>query len=163
MGLIDAQPQSAQPIPAESQQTPQTQQPSKDEETFRRLGMAAMKIIYSKPESDHIVEILKSGADNPPRAVAQATFVVISRIQNDTKGIDPRLAYSVAAPVIALIFELGESAGVFDEKSFPEDTDADKLIGAALTELAALTKTQQQGIQPQQPQPQSMQQPMTGV
>lgn len=141
MGILNEQP-NQQPDQA-NQQVSQPQ--SKDEETYRRLGLAAMKVIYSKPESDNVLAILSDGKDMPENAVAQATLAVIRRLQNDMKGaVDKNMAFSVAPVLIMLIFELGFKAEIFTEKSFKEDAGPQEIIGEVLSILAQLTEEQPQ-------------------
>lgn len=143
MGLLDAQ---------QSEQQPAQQQPKgKDEETYRRLGLAAMKVIYSKPESDHVLAILEDGKDQPENAVAQAVLAVIRRIQNDMQGIDKKLAFAIAPALIMLIFELGFKAEIFTDEMFG-DSDPQETIGEVLAILAQLTKEQPQEMPQTVPQ-----------
>lgn len=156
MGLLNEQQTEPEVMPDQAEQ--QVQPQNKDEETYKRLGLAMMKVIYSKPESDHVLEILKAGKDRPADAVAQAAFAVIKRLQVMIKGIDPKLAFSVAPPLVALIFEMGMAAEIFTEEAFPQDADPQKLIGESLSIMAELER----GAQPQGQAPQAMpqEQPM---
>lgn len=165
MGLLNAQQTKPEAMPDQAAQPadqPTEQPQNKDEETYKRLGLAAMKVIYSKPESDHVLEILKAGKDRPADAVAQAAFAVIKRLQVMIKGIDPKLAFSVAPPLVALIFEMGMAAEIFTEEAFQEDADPQKLIGESLLIMAELERgAQPQGAPQAMPQEQPMpQQPM---
>lgn len=105
--------------------------PDQAEETYKRLGQAAMKTIYTKPESEEIVKMLEAGKDNPPQAVAQAAMAVIARLQANIKGIDPKLAFAVAAPIVVFLLEMAGAAKIFE-------TDID-MIHDSLEELSKLT------------------------
>lgn len=158
MGLLNAQ-QPEQPVEQPTGQ-PTAQPQNKDEETYKRLGLASMKLIYTKPESDHILEILQAGKDRPADAVAQAAFAVIKRLQVMIKGIDTNLAFSVAPPLVALIFEMGMAAEIFTEDAFPKDADPQKLIGETLSIMAKLERGAQPQGAPQGQQAMPQQQPM---
>ena len=101
------------------------------EAIYRRLGLAAMKVMYTKPESDELMNMLEAGKDNPVQTVAQAAMAVIARLERSIDGIDPQLAYSVAAPIVVFLLEMADRAGIFE-------TDMD-MIPAALEELATMT------------------------
>lgn len=167
MGLLNAQQTEPEAMPDQAEQPGQPQ--NKDEETYKRLGLAMMTVIYTKPESDHVLKILQAGKDRPADAVAQAAFAVIKRLQVMIKGIDPKLAFSVAPPLVALIFEMGMTAEIFTEDTFPKDADPQKLIGESLSIMAELERGAQpqgqQGAQamPPQGQPQAMPQQSMGV
>lgn len=130
-------------------QAAQPQGQSSAEETYKRLGQAVMKVVYAKPTSDQLLEILKTGADNPPNAVAQAAMAVLGRLEAEVQGIEPKLVYSVAPIAVVELLGLGKAARLF------EPTTA--MIGEALKVLAEMTKEQApQEDATQMPQPQPM-------
>lgn len=118
--------------------------PEKAQETHLRLGQAAARLVFTKPDSDHLLSILKEGAESPAHAVAVAAMAVLSRMQGQVKGIDPKLVFSVAPAVVVFLLELGSAAKVI-EASVP-------LIQESLAALAALAKDPEgqpgQGAQP---------------
>lgn len=117
MGLIDsAMTQGATPAEQSQAETPAPggMSPEQAQETHLKLGQAAMRIVYTNPESDHLVSILKAGKDNPVMALAQATMAVIGRMQKEIKGIDPNQAYSVAATIVVFLLEIGVTAKVLE-------------------------------------------------
>lgn len=120
----------------------------KAQETHLRLGQAAAKLIFTKPTSDNLLSILKDGAESPPHAVAVAAMAVLSRMQNEVKGIDPKLVFSVAPAVIVFLLELGDAAGVI-QASVP-------LIQESLGALANLAQNQGQAGQGAQPGPEDV-------
>lgn len=144
MGIINRQSQQ----PAGGQQPGQGGQA---EQVYKRIGLAAIKLIFSNPDSDHLLNILRRGAESPAHAVAVAAMSVISRLQREIKGIDPKLAFSVAPSVVVFLLQLGDAAGVF-QASVP-------LIQESISALSNLAKDQgepqgaEQTEQMGQPQP----------
>lgn len=89
----------------------QPQDDPKALETFRRLGIAAMKIVYDAKVTPQILEILK-GAE-PPQAIAQATSLVLEQMKSKVSGVNPNTVYAVAPTVAVMVAELGHAAKLF--------------------------------------------------
>ena len=87
-------------------------------ETYRRLVLAAMKVIYTKEVSDGLVEIMRTGAEMPAEAVAQAASTVLGKLAEGVKGLDPKAVYAVTPPVVVFLMELAGAAKLF--KPTPE-------------------------------------------
>lgn len=100
--------------PNEQQQPPAGAAPNIDPrmlETYQRLDLAAMKIIYNPEVARSLVEMMKAG--EPAESVAGAAMHVLDRIRQQAKGIDPRMVDAVAPAVVARVCELGAAAGLF--------------------------------------------------
>lgn len=142
MGLIDnAMPGQlvAAPTPApEPAATPATvaKAPADSNVIYKKLGLAAMAIIYDKNMSQRLVEMMKTGKDDPATVVAHAAMTILGRMKQSVKGIDPKTVFSVAPMVVVLLLELGIAAKLF--KDDPE------MIKAALDKLATLTQSEDQ-------------------
>lgn len=114
-------------------------------ETYRRLGLAAMKVIYDRATSAQLVEMMRAGADNPAEAIAQAAQTVLSQMMERVQGIDPKTVYAVAPAVVAFLMELAQAAKVFEAS--PEILQqALQMLGQQASQAPA------QPEQPQQPQ-----------
>lgn len=147
MGLIDmaqkmGQSEDQSPVPDQATENQPSEQPGQAEDIHRRLGLAAMKIVYTVPESDHLLEILKNGKDDPATAVAYAAMAVLGRLKREVKGINPDLVYSVAPAVVVFLLEIGGAAKVFEPSV--------DMIKEALLKLSEITK-QQDGAQQSMP------------
>lgn len=141
--------QMMQAQPVEKPQAQTSAQDPKAVETFRKLGLAAMKVIYDKTKSAQLVEMMKAGADNPPEVVAQAAVTVLSILQEGAKGIDPKLVYSVTPAVVFFLLEMAGAAKLF--KPSPEIMQAAvQMVGEQVKGQAAPAE-QQEPQAPQEP------------
>lgn len=130
----------------------------------QRIIAAGMKILYAKRETTmQIVEMVKNAPD-PANGIAQAAMLIVQQLGQMAKGIDPRLAISVAPVLAVLIAELATKAGVIPDEG--------AIVGQAIELIKRQVMAPQQGrqgapalAQPQQP-PQEQQpaaQPQQGV
>lgn len=123
-------------------------------ETYRKLGLAAMKIIYDPKIAPQIVTIMQKG--NPAQGIAQAVFVVILRMQEGVKGANPNVVFAVAPAVAAMVAEIGKAAGVL-EPTPQMVAEALKIVAQQAGQQAPQGAPQQPA---QQPAPQQPAQPM---
>lgn len=120
------------------QQAPQQAQAPQGAEVFRRLLLAAMKLIYSNPKAtQQFVFMVKTGQ---AQGIVQATKIVVGQITKSAQGLDPSILQKLMVPVATLIAELAVKAGVIKD---------DKAIMAQVTQLL------QKAPQGQPPQPQA--------
>ena len=124
-------------------------------ETYRRLVLAAMKVIYAKEVTDNLVEMMRAGAENPAEGVAQAASAVLSQLVERVKGLDPKAVYAVTPPVVIFLMELAGAAKLFKET--PEIMQqAIQMVGAQVggqQQEQAPAEQPQAGIIDQQMQP----------
>lgn len=109
MPMNEPMPQGQPPVPAEQ---PQAQQ-ADPKEINKKLGLAAMQIVYDEQGSAKLVEQMKAGAADPIKAVAQAALAVLDRLQKSVKSVDPKAAYAVAPLVVLILLELADAAKLF--------------------------------------------------
>ena len=145
---MQGQPAPAQP--AAGAQPDAQQKDPRAAETHRKLGLAAMKIIYDKNTSKQLVEMMKAGADNPAQVVAQAASVVLGQMQEKVQGIEPKLVYTVTPAVVVFLMELAGAAKIF--------TPDMKIAQAAIQ----MVGEQASGPQQEQAQPAAPPQGMVG-
>jgi hypothetical protein len=112
-------------------------------DAYRRLGLAAMKIVYDKAISRQLIDMM--GQSEPPQSIADAALVVLGQLKEKAQGIEPAFVYSVGPAVISFIAELGEAAGLF--KRSPE------MLKQVAMLISQKLKAQEQGASPQQPPP----------
>lgn len=93
-------------------QPAQTQADPKAVETFRKLGIAAMKIVYDPKISQQLLEILKAAGD-PAKGIAQATSSILGQMKEKTQGANPNVVYAIAPVLAMMVAEIGEHAGLF--------------------------------------------------
>ena len=97
------QPQ-AQPGPAAPTPRPMSQ-------AFERVVLAAQKVLYTKPSSDAVIKMLRSG--EPAQAIAQTTLFVMKVLFDESKEkIPPPVMVPSAKAVLFLLSELAGAAGV---------------------------------------------------
>lgn len=124
---------------------------------YRKLGIAAMDIIYDQKASAGIVQMLKTSGD-PPHAVAQAAVGVLQRLKDQIKGVPPSTVYIIAPAVIVFICELGDAAGLF--KASPQlVAQATVILEGQLQGQGAPAEEQQESEQQepeQQPAPEQV-------
>mgnify|MGYP003395014480 CR=1 FL=1 len=145
------QPPGGQP----QSQPPQQGQPQGADQAmlgaYRRLSLAAMKIIYDPKVSQDLLNTMKEGGD-PAAGVAHAAGLVVGQLRQQAKGINPAAVESVAPATVAMLFELGHAAGLFK----PDQGMVQKAV-QLYKEDAQMAKQQ-----PSQ-QPQQAEQPMGGI
>ena len=83
----------------------------KDAQTFQRLGIAAMKVVYDPAVSKGLVQMMQG--QEPPQAIAMAASTVLEKLKEQVKGIAPNAVYAVAPSVVMFVTELGGAAGLF--------------------------------------------------
>ncbi len=99
---------------AMAEEKPATQPNDKATETYRRMVLAAMKVLYTKEVTAQLVELMRSGAENPAEGVAQAASTVLGILSEKVNGIDPKAVYAVTPPVVMLLMELAGVAKLFE-------------------------------------------------
>ena len=107
-----------QGMPAAGTAVAQPQGKSNGMETYRRLVLAAMKLIYTKEITNNLMELMRASTENPVEGVAQAVSTVMGLLSEKTKGLNPKAVYAVTPPVSVFVMELGGSAKLF--KPSPE-------------------------------------------
>ncbi len=98
-----SQPLSPQRTPATTQAQPagQGNMPPEAEQGVRRVVMAGMKAIYDERVSAQIVNALRSEADEPAKALAQATAMLVLGLYEKSGGKMPK-GYLIPAAQILL-------------------------------------------------------------
>jgi hypothetical protein len=81
-------------------------------EVFRRLILAAMKVLYASPEATQSVLAIVKQAGDPVQGIAHATDMIVKRIQSQAKGLPPGVIQRVALPVASLIAEIAIASGL---------------------------------------------------
>lgn len=146
-GEVPAKEPAAQPGPED-----------KATETYRRLVLASMKVIYTKEITGELVAMMKAGAENPAEGVAQAASTVLGLLAERVNGIDPKAVYAVTPPVVMLLMELAGTAKLF--KPTPEILQqAIQMVGAQAGQQAPEQEqapAEQPGLIAGQMQPQEM-------
>lgn len=100
---------SAVANPAEEPATPEEQ------DQYKRVVLAGMKILYSKESSAQFVSMLKSGADDPAKALADATSMLIVQLDSKANGAIPDVVIApAAAELLGLAAELAVKARLFE-------------------------------------------------
>jgi len=92
---------------------PAGQEPVDPKTIYRELGKNAMEIIYDEQSSQKLVEQMQAGADDPIAAVAQAAVMILEKLQQSVKSVNPKVAYAVAPLIVVLLLELAETAKAF--------------------------------------------------
>lgn len=105
-----AAPPAGQEQPQPGQQGAQGPQAK---QVFRQFILAAMKIIYGEQSGMQLVQLMKSQADDPATAVAHAAMVVIGKMQESAKGINPQTVITAAPAVMCLLFDVARAAKLF--------------------------------------------------
>lgn len=81
-------------------------------EAYRRVLIAASKIIYNPQVKDQLVGIVKKLQHNPIRGVVVASLLVLDHLRQQVKGINPDFVYMTAPIVGAQVLELANAAGL---------------------------------------------------
>lgn len=92
-------------------QPAQTQADPQATETYKKLGLAAIKIVYDPKISQQLLVILKSVKD-PADGIAQATTAILKEMQQQIKGAPPNVIYAIAPALAVMVAEIGHAAGV---------------------------------------------------
>lgn len=110
-------------------------------EFVQRVVVAAGKIVYEKNTAAQLVRMVKS-AEDPVAGVAQATLLVLDRVQSQVKGRDPKFVFVAVPSVVRMILELADAAKIVKSD--------DAVSSQAVQAVAALVKQRfgQQGAQP---------------
>jgi hypothetical protein len=121
--------------PDKPQVNPQTQ---KYADVLQRIVVAAGKIVYGDQKTAAGIVQLVSQAEAPEEGLAQATMLILGRLSEQMKGMNPSVVFAAAPMVVGMIAELAQAAKVVEPT--PE------LLSAALEKV----KAQMAGGQPQQ-------------
>ena len=124
---------------------------------LQRIGLAVQKIVYNPKIADGLVQMIQQAGD-PIQGIAGATMVVLQKIMQSAKGIDPeQLSVIAGTAAAAHVAVLAQAAGLvkLDDKTIP-------------AVLQAMAGQGQGGQQEQQAQQggmiaQQMQQPTQGA
>lgn len=136
-----------QPVQAQGAQ-PQGQADPKMMEAYQRLCLAAMKIIYDPKVAQGLVQTMKTAGD-PAAGVAHVATVILGHLRQQAQGIPPAMVNAVAPAVVAMLFDLGHAAKLFQVDQ-----------GMIQKAVELVKQTMQQG----QPAPQAAQQaPQQGI
>lgn len=114
---------------------------------YRRIGLAAMKIVYSPEGSSGLVKMMQG--QDPVQAVAMASIVVIERLKEQIQGLSPEFVYMLAPNIAAFVTEIGGAAKLFKPSA--------QIVEGAVRLIEQQMGGQQE--QAQQPQPAAQAQP----
>ena len=122
-------------------QPKQARKPNKDQVT--RLVDAGMSVLYDDKTHDKVVEMLGGMSADPPKALAQATKMIMGSIAGQSKGKIPAKERAQATSrILALVAELAKAAGTFE---VTEET-----VRAGVMELTKRKGKPQEQAQPQE-------------
>jgi hypothetical protein len=86
-----------------------------EQEAYSRVVAAGGKVLYGKESSDQFLAMLKAGADDPAKALADATAMLIVQLDKKANGTIPDVVIiPAAAELLGLTAELAEKAGIFE-------------------------------------------------
>ena len=112
-------------------------------EAHRRVGLAAMKLVYDPKIAPQLVQMMS----DDPQSIADAVMLVLDQLAEKMTGMEPGFVYSVGPAVLAFLMEIGEAAGLF--KASPELQNA--VAGIVMQGMKA--KMSGKSAQPAAPQP----------
>ncbi len=85
-----------------------------EQEAYERLVLAGMQVLHSDATNPGVMDMLKSGAQNPAQTLADVTFLVMEQIMEQVQGeVDGAVVIPAAAEVLSMTAQLAESAGIF--------------------------------------------------
>jgi hypothetical protein len=129
--------QQMQPQPGQGGVSPQEQA------QYDQFVGRAMELIYNKQMFPHLVDMLHGGGDDgqksegangPEKGLAQATVMVVSRVDAAAKeagqAISPDVKLKGGAEIYSLLAEISDKAGISDYAN-----DRDKLEGTFFTAI----------------------------
>lgn len=116
-----------------------TKQASAEEQNMYEYFVAnGINLIHSGNTRTNILNILKSGANNPINAVAMSTLSVIGKIEQQAQKQDVEIPDSVklngGAAIMEEIVELGEAAGILKMSEEDKTKAAQSAIQNYLTQ-----------------------------
>ena|SRR3990167_2293252 len=169
MGLINNGMQ--QPMPKQAPKQPaQAAQPADNTSDYRRVLLAASKIIYEPSTMKNLLGLIRK-AQSPEVGLAQATILVMAKLAEASKNQIPQAVRTPAAKaVMALIAELAEKAGIIKNARQAVKAAA-QMIGQAIMKAANIDPARakpgaaqpRQGQPPIAAQPQQPMQPQMGA
>jgi hypothetical protein len=174
----DAQDPMAQDPMAQEQQDPMAQGGQTDDkmasvdeqESYEKLVVAGMKLLYDDKTHKKVVDMLRQGADTPPKTLSNVSMMVFSEIDKASGGTVPEMV--IAQGVDALLEEvatIAQESGAFPvdeqvatqareemmlalgEQFGADDTDVQELMGSYSQEEIQQMKSQHEaaaGIDP---------------
>lgn len=90
---------------------PGAQIPPQVLEAFAKASLAAMKLIYSKPETVQQILAMVKAADTPEQGIMQAAKLIQGQLAQSSKG-GQAVIERMLKPIAALIAELAATAGI---------------------------------------------------
>jgi len=98
---------------------------TEEQDAFERVVMAGMDVIYDKKSNKEIVNVLESGKENPPEALATAAVMIFVELDNQSGNAIPEVVVVQATEqIFSLAAEMAEANGIFSI------TEADSQEGA---------------------------------
>lgn len=143
--------QGAAPAPRVGAQSAQAQGgniPPQAQQDIRKIVMAGMKALYAQNVTSSIVEILKSEAQNPPEALADATTKIMIALYEKSGGKMPK-AFIIPAGQALLrpVADLAAKIGIFEiDKNIA--MQASQLLVKKIAEAFGGTQQQSAAAQP---------------
>lgn len=91
-----------------------TEPASKDQENFEKIELASMAVLYDDKTHPQIMQMLESQKDDPAKAIAGVTSLVITQLDEQSGWqIPEQLVLPSAEKIMDKVAELGELAGLF--------------------------------------------------
>jgi hypothetical protein len=86
-----------------------------EQNSYERVVLAAMRVLYGDATHDKVMDVLKNGADNPIPAISQAVVLIMGQVAEKAGEKMPRkVLLSAGIELLAMVVELGEKAGLFE-------------------------------------------------
>lgn len=138
--MMEGQEESDEPTPEEQQ-------------TYEKVVLAGIKVLTDV--SDQVLQMLQSGADNPPQSLADTTWTIMSAIDEKSGGnIDVGVLVAAGSEVMQNVGEFANEAGIFqvDEKVLNQGWQIimQKLSDEYGIDWGAETGEAMQGMDPQE-------------
>lgn len=111
-----------------------------EQNAYEKVVLAGMKVLYGKESSAQFVAMLKAGADDPAKALADATSMLIVQLDKKANGAIPEdVILPAAAELLGLTAELAEKARLFT---------VDEAVKAKAAQQLLLSLGNEYGVEP---------------
>ena len=94
-------------LPGTEQATPEEQQ------AYEKVVLAGMSVLYDDKTRDKVLTAIKSGGDDPAKALAKMAQMIITQLDEKSKGTIPEtVLLPAAAEILEHTAELAQVAGI---------------------------------------------------
>ena len=115
--------------PGYSGQTPATDE---EQAAYERVVLAGVDALSKDPTHGRILKILKSGSDNPPKAIADATVMIVLGLDQASGNTLPeKIIMGAAAGIAEKVAELAAAAGMPVDQTVLDKTSMFLIDGIA--------------------------------